>query len=115
MIRDVIVTEEIIYRLTPAEVRDALAVYVQDHKPDNHPYTGVTRSDCVVLVHQDGSADVVNRYGAVQRELHPADDSGYGTRVYERCVCGHPGDTPTCPIDHDQIQHEQADAPQETP
>lgn len=27
-----------------------------------------------------------------------------------RCVCGHPGDTPTCPVDHDQIQHEQAPA-----
>ena len=32
--------------------------------------------------------------------------------VYERCVCGHPGDTPTCPIDHDQIQHEQATPPE---
>lgn len=26
---------------------------------------------------------------------------------YERCTCDHPGDTPSCVIDHDQIQHEQ--------
>lgn len=25
---------------------------------------------------------------------------------YVRCLCDHPGDTPACPIDHDQIQHE---------
>jgi len=24
-----------------------------------------------------------------------------------RCICGHPGDTPSCPVDHDQIQHER--------
>ncbi len=29
----------------------------------------------------------------------------------ERCACGHPGDTPTCPIDHDQIQHDGTNDP----
>ena len=27
--------------------------------------------------------------------------------LYVRCTCGHPGDKPFCPIDHDQIQHER--------
>ena len=26
---------------------------------------------------------------------------------YIRCICRHPGDNPACPVDHDQIQHEQ--------
>ncbi len=65
--------------------------------------------------HREMSHGVMCPLAALAPGTPPAtedESSDYGTRVYERCVCGHPGDTPTCPIDHDQIQHEQ-DTPQE--
>ncbi len=33
---------------------------------------------------------------------------------YHRCICGHPGDDPLCPVDHDQVSHERTtEAPKE--
>jgi hypothetical protein len=35
------------------------------------------------------------------------DDARPPMPEYIRCICGHPGDDPTCPVDHDQIAHER--------
>ena len=65
----------------------------------------VRLTDAVVLLQaaRDSVADYVD--GVNKRRYVSLEAAPTAPPVYVRCICNHPGDTLSCPIDHDQIQH----------
>jgi hypothetical protein len=53
--------------------------------------------------------DASTREVRLMTDAEWADAMGAAKPEYVRCICGFPGDTATCPVDHDEIRHEGDD------